>query len=114
MNWLKGRFKYAFSGFRYALMDRSILLQFVFGLIVIIAGFLFRLTVLEWILILICICTVIFAEIVNSCIENLVDYISLKHTPQGKKIKDMAAAAVLLISVMSAAIGLMIFLPKLF
>ena len=114
MKWLKGRFKYAFSGFRYALMDRSIRLQCLFGLIVILAGIIFRLTLLEWILIVLCIGFVIFAEIVNSCIENLVDYISLKHTPQGKKIKDMAAAAVLLVSIMSAVVGLIVFLPKLF
>ena len=55
-----------------------------------------------------------FSEIINSCIERCVDYISLEHTQQAKHIKDMAAAAVFIISVLAACIGLYVFLPKLF
>lgn len=55
-----------------------------------------------------------FSEIINSCIERCVDYISLEHTQQAKHIKDMAAGAVLIISVLAACIGLYVFLPKLF
>ena len=43
MNWLKGRFKYAFEGLYYAFtQDRSIRLQGIFGLIVIVFGFVFH------------------------------------------------------------------------
>ena len=55
-----------------------------------------------------------FSEIINSCIERCVDYISLEHTKQAKHIKDMAAGAVFIISVLAAYIGLYVFLPKLF
>lgn len=55
-----------------------------------------------------------FSEIINSCIERCVDYISLEHTLQAKHIKDMAAGAVFIISVLAACIGLYVFLPKLF
>lgn len=55
-----------------------------------------------------------FSEIINSCIERCVDYISLEHTQQAKRIKDMAAGAVFIISVLAACIGLYVFLPKLF
>ena len=55
-----------------------------------------------------------FSEIINSCIERCVDYISLEHTDQAKHIKDMAAGAVFIISVFAACIGLYVFLPKLF
>lgn len=55
-----------------------------------------------------------FSEIINSCIERCVDYISLEHTQQAKHIKDMVAGAVFIISVLAACIGLYVFLPKLF
>lgn len=55
-----------------------------------------------------------FSEIINSCIERCVDYISLEHTQQAKHIKDMGAGAVFIISVLAACIGLYVFLPKLF
>ena len=55
-----------------------------------------------------------FSEIINSCIERCVDYISLEHTKLAKNAKDMAAGAVFIISVLAACIGLYVFLPKLF
>ena len=55
-----------------------------------------------------------FSEIINSCIERCVDYISLEHTQQAKHIKDMTAGAVFIISVLAACIGLYVFLPKLY
>lgn len=55
-----------------------------------------------------------FSEIINSCIERCVDYISHEHTEQAKHIKDMAAGAVFIISMLAACIGLYVFLPKLF
>ena len=55
-----------------------------------------------------------FSEIIISCIESCGDYISLEHTQQAKHIKDMAAGAVFIISVLAACIGLYVFLPKLF
>lgn len=114
MKWFKGRFKYALSGLSYAQKDRSIGLQILFGIIVLVAGFLFRLTVTEWFWIGLCVVLVIVGEIFNSCIERLVDYISLERTQQAKQIKDLAAGAVFLLSLFSAVVGLVIFIPKLF
>ena len=115
MNWFNGRFKYAFQGLYYAFTkDRSIRLQGIFGLIVILFGFLFHCSLNEWMLLIGAISLVWFSEIINSCIERCVDYISLEHTDQAKHIKDMAAGAVFIISVLAACIGLYVFLPKLF
>lgn len=114
MKWFKGRFRYAISGLCYALKDRSIRLQMCFGLVVFLVGCFLGLSLQEWFWIGLCIVLVITAEILNSCIEHLVDYISLERTPQAKQIKDMAAGAVFLLSLFSAVIGLLIFIPKLF
>lgn len=113
MKWFLGRFYYAFCGLKDCMHDRSIFYQCIFGLIVLICGFVFHLNASEWRWILLCIILVIAGEIVNSCIENCVDYISLKKDPRAKKIKDMAAAFVFLIAIFAAVVGLMIFIPHL-
>lgn len=56
---------------------------------------------------------VIAFEIVNSAIENVVDLASDYHFYMlAKKAKDMAAGAVLVISIYAVISGLIIFLPK--
>lgn len=113
MKWLKGRFKYAFEGLFYAFTkDSSVRLQGIFGLIVILLGFFFRCTMREWLFLILAIGMVWFSEIMNSCIERCVDYISLEHNLQAKHIKDMAAGAVFIMSVLAACIGFYIFIPK--
>lgn len=115
MKWLKGRFKYAFQGLYYAFSkDNSIRLQGIFGIIVLTCTILFRCSLFEWILVILAVGMVWVAEIFNSCIERCVDYISMEHTLQAKRIKDMAAGAVFIVSIMAACIGLYVFLPKIF
>jgi len=56
---------------------------------------------------------VIAFEILNSAIENVVDLASHYHFDMlAKKAKDMAAGAVLVVSVLAALIGLLIFIPR--
>lgn len=112
MKWLKDRFVYAFSGLKYCLQDKSIFLQFLLGLCAIVAGILFHCSSNEWLWILLCICLVISFEIINSCIEHLVDYISLDRNPKAKQIKDMAASAVFLVSLFALVVACIIFIPK--
>lgn len=113
MNWLKGRFKYAFSGLSYAFRDKSILFQCFLGILALITATILKCSMFEWLWIILAIVLVISFEIVNSCIEGLVDYISLKKDPRAKKIKDMGAAAVLLVSFFALIVALVIFVPKL-
>lgn len=113
MKWFVGRFYYAGQGLKECLKDKSVRLQMLFGMIVLIAGWILRLNRNEWLWIATAIILVISAEIFNSCIEGCVDYISLEKDPRAKRIKDMAATGVLLISLLAAIIGLIIFLPKL-
>lgn len=53
-------------------------------------------------------------EIINSAIENICDYISPQWNEVIKKVKDLAAAAVFVSSVISVICGAIIFLPKLY
>jgi diacylglycerol kinase len=49
---------------------------------------------------------------INSAIERIVNIISPQINPQAGQIKDIAAGAVLVSAIISAIIGLIIFVPK--
>lgn len=83
------------------------------ALLAIIAGLVFQISALEWLFLLLSIFLVIAFEIINSAIENVVDLASDYHFSMlAKNAKDMAAGAVLVISVYALITGLIIFVPK--
>ncbi|QFG43346.1 undecaprenol kinase [Streptococcus mutans] len=83
------------------------------ALLAVIAGLVFKVSVIEWLFLLLSIFLVITFEIVNSAIENVVDLASDYHFSMlAKNAKDMAAGAVLVISGFAALTGLIIFVPK--
>lgn len=56
---------------------------------------------------------VLVVEIINTVFENVVDMVTDFHFhPIGKKIKDMAAGAVLLTTGFAVVVGLLLFVPK--
>ena len=78
---------------------------------VIIAGIVLGITRTEWIMVVMCIGTVISAELFNTAIEKLVDLVSPERHPVAGRVKDIAAGAVLICAVAAAIIGLIIFIP---
>ncbi len=112
MAWLIDRFRYAFAGIRYGwLHDKSIRWQLIAGMAAIAAGFLFHITVVEWLWVLLAVVLVLMAEIFNSCIEKTVDYISLERNEKARVIKDMAASAVFIVSCFAFVVGIVVFVP---
>lgn len=103
-------FKYAFKGILKAVREeRNLKVQFLIGVVVIYSGFYFQLSDTEWVLILLCIAMVIGLELINSAIESLVDLISPEWNPLAGKAKDIAAGAVLFVSIISLVVGILIF-----
>jgi len=92
----------------------NLIIQSVIALLVLIFAIIFNLSALEWAVILICIAMVLAAELFNTAIENLSDFVCEDNNYKIAKIKDISAAAVLLLSIFSAIIGLIIFIPKIF
>ena len=92
--------------------EQNLLIHFSMVIIVTILGFIFRLNETEWLFILLCFSFVISTEFINSSIEIAVDNYTDKYEPKAKIAKDVGASAVLVTAVMSAIIGLYIFLPK--
>ena len=52
------------------------------------------------------------AEVLNTCIEKIMDFITTERRPQIEVIKDMSAGAVLITACMALITGLIIFVPK--
>lgn len=103
------KFKYAFGGLSYGIRkDKSIALQCLLGVGVLMAFACFELTMMEWCLIWILVGGVIALEFVNSAIETIVDFISPQYHEKAKIMKDYAAAAVLVFSIAAAIVGILI------
>jgi diacylglycerol kinase len=69
------------------------------------------LSTVEWCLILFSIALVLSLEMVNTAIERVCNMQTTEFHPAIKVIKDVAAAAVLLSSVIAAIIGMLVFIP---
>ncbi len=80
--------------------------------IVIVAGLYFNISELEWMLIIVVSGFVIAAEIVNTSIESLTDMVSPEYNKYAGKVKDIAAAAVLVAALTALVVGGIIFIPK--
>jgi diacylglycerol kinase (ATP) len=66
----------------------------------------------EWIICIALFGLVISAEMFNTAIEYVVDIASPEKQEKAKHAKDIAAGAVLVNAIVSAIIGLQIFIPK--
>ena len=83
-----------FSGLRYAVIyDFSIAYKLVLSAVVLAAAIALRAWV-DLLLILVVTALVLVAEILNSAIEALCDFVETRHNEKIKVIKDVAAAAV--------------------
>jgi len=81
-------------------------------LLVIIFGFYFQISSLEWIAVVFAIGLVVISEMLNTAIEIDIDLTSPEYHPYARDTKDVAAGAVFLSIIISAVVGLIIFLPK--
>lgn len=78
-----------------------------------ITGYVLRIDKAEWCWIVLAIALVFVTEVLNTALEFLTDLASPSIHPLAKKVKDVAAGAVLMAAIAAVIIGLIIFLPKL-
>lgn len=103
-------FAYAIKGFLTALREeRNIRIHLGVALIVIALGFWFEISATDWCIVLIMIGTVISAELLNTSLECLADFVTKDHHPGIGKVKDIASAAVLVLSLISVIVGIIVF-----
>lgn len=105
-------FGYAWKGIQSCVgKEQNLSFHLIAAMEVIIAGIVLGITRTEWIMVVMCIGTVIAAELFNTAIEKLVDLVSPERHPVAGQVKDIAAGAVLICAVAAAIIGLIIFIP---
>ncbi len=110
---LRDSFHHAFDGLVSAYhSEGNLVVHSIIATIVIICGFIVGLSSFEWIVCIMLIGLVITAELLNTTFEHMVDLACPEINPLAKKVKDTAAASVLVFAFVSALIGLMIFVPK--
>ena len=106
-------FTYNIEGLKYALLnEQSILVQCISACIVILLGLFFKLNKYEWVIILFAIGLVLSFEFVNTAIEAVVDLVTEEKKPLAKIAKDTASTAVGIMALVTAIVGIIIFLPK--
>ncbi|MEA1875335.1 MAG: diacylglycerol kinase family protein [Bacteroidota bacterium] len=106
-------FKHAFDGLIHLFKkEHNSWIHAVAVIIVVAAGFFFKLNSVEWILVTFAIGLVFTTEAINTSIERLVDLASPNQNKLAKEAKDLAAAAVLVAAIVAVIIALLIFVPK--
>ena len=107
-------FKFAGQGIAQAYRgEQNLRIHTFMAILVIVFGVFLRISYFEWIACLLLIALVMMAEFFNTAIEYVVDLASPKVHPLAKAAKDVASAGVLMMAIISAIVGLIIFVPKL-
>nr|WP_317283770.1 diacylglycerol kinase family protein [uncultured Sellimonas sp.] len=111
-NPLKKSFGYAFEGIWTGMKkERNMKIHCCAAAMVVIAGLVVKLTVMEWCICLILCGLVMSLELVNTAVEAAVDLVTEERKPLAKLAKDTAAGAVLISAIIAAIVGLLIFVP---
>ena len=106
-------FKAAFEGIASTYKkEQNIKIHTIISLIVIVSGIVFKINYIEWLVCLVLIGFVLMAEFFNTAIEYVVDLASPNIHPLAKAAKDTASAGVLMMAIIAAVIGCVIFIPK--
>ena len=106
-------FKYSYQGLKYAYTnEQSMIVHLLATMIVIIGGIVFHISLTEWLFCIVMFGFVMGAELLNTAIEATVDMAMPDIHPLAKIAKDTASAAVGVLSLAAAGVGLIIFLPK--
>ena len=103
-------FLFAIQGFRTAVAtERNIKVMLAVGACAVVAGLALHLDLLSWAIVLLCCGVVIMAELLNTAVETVVDLVSPEFHPLAGRAKDIAAAAVWVLSVIVAIVGVLVF-----
>lgn len=108
-------FKYALQGLKILIKEEhNAWIHLFFMLLAIGFGFIYSISLNEWIVLILLFALVFLCELFNSAIENLCNYVQPEKHELIGKVKDLASAAVLVSAIAAFIIGLIIFIPKVF
>lgn len=107
-------FRYALEGLKYTVVtQRNMRIHVVLSICVLLLSLYLPLSKMEVLVLFICITLVLFAELMNTAMETIVDLVTEEYHPLAKIAKDVAAGAVLLTAGLAVIVGLSLFYPYL-
>lgn len=113
MNRLIKSFAFACAGLKSSFISEpNFRIHLASAVTVFVLGLLFKISPAEWLAAGFCIALVLTMEMMNTAIEKLCDVVQEGFHPGIKKVKDIAAGAVLLSAFFSIITGAVIFIPK--
>ncbi len=106
-------FEYAFSGLRLIFKtDHNVWLHFIATVLVIALGLIMKVSLIDSAFLAVAIGLVWVTELINTCLEKMMDFVSKETHPDIKFIKDVSAGAVLVAAITALVIGCIVFIPK--
>ncbi|HEY8404405.1 MAG TPA: diacylglycerol kinase family protein [Flavobacteriales bacterium] len=107
-------FVYAFSGLKALLAtEQNFKIHISIACIVCVAAWLLGFNQTQWMILVWTIGGVLTVEAVNTAVERLADVLSPHYDERIKIVKDVMAAAVLIMACVACVIGCFLFIPKL-
>lgn len=108
-------FGFAIEGLVYAVKtEGNARVHLAATILVIALGFGFEVSKFDWVALLAAIGLVWLAELLNTALENLCDFVAPERSDAVKRVKDVAAAGVLVAALVAAGIGALVFWPYIF
>jgi len=108
-NWLES-LNYAIEGVIYAIRtQRNIRYHYIIATIVLLSSIFLRLSATEFMLLVISVVFLLFAEMMNTAVEETVNLLEAKYNVFAKNAKDVSAGAVLISSISVAVMGYILF-----
>lgn len=92
--------------------EHSVMVQFSIAILLVFAGFYFKISTSEWLFQTLAIGLVLSIEGLNTAVEKIADFIHPEFHERIGFIKDIAAGAVFFAAMTAIAIGLIIYIPK--
>lgn len=105
--------KNSINGYIYAYTnEQSLTIHAILTILVLLSGFYFNISKMQWAILVVVMAMVIIAELLNTAIEATIDLITKEYNELAKIAKDCASAAVFTASILAAGLYLYVFLPK--
>ncbi len=106
-------FMHAVDGIIYGIrFEHNMIIIIIATILVIIAGFIYKISVPEWLFVITMIGTISASEMINTSIEATIDLYTTEIHPLAKIAKDTASSATLLLCFTALVGAIIIFLPK--
>jgi diacylglycerol kinase len=110
---LRESFRCAIEGVLYVLeTERNMMLHFFAAALTLLVAALFRVTCLELACLTLTISVVLVCELANTALEILCDIVCADIEPRIRRVKDIAAGAVLVSAVSAVIVGILVLGPR--